>query len=86
VGARQRLLRAVSVEAFARVFPAMGPGPAEREMFGAGGSGWGYQLGVALEGPTFARLGWRAAYDYLRFSDSYSGSGTAGTGGNGAAT
>lgn len=84
--ARQVLFRAVSVEASARIFPAMGPGPAEREMFGADGSGWGYQLGAALEGPIHARLGWRAAYDLLHFSDDFSGPGTAGTGGSGAAT
>lgn len=86
VDAVQRVLRSLSAEASVRLFPAMGPGPAERAAFGADGSGWGYQLGAALQGPILGGLGWRAAYDYLHFSDSFSGPGTTATGGSGVAT
>jgi hypothetical protein len=82
----QRLFEWLAVEAGGRLFPGMGPGRDERDAFGANGSGWGYQLVGALEGPIASGFGWRVAYDFVHFSDSYSGAGAISTGGSGSAS
>lgn len=82
----QRIFRWLAVEAGGRLFPGMGPGRDERDAFGIDGTGWGYQIVGALEGPVGAGLGWRIAYDLVQFKDSYSGTGATANGGGGSAT
>jgi hypothetical protein len=79
----QRLFPWLAIEGGIRLMPWMAPGPTEKQDFGLTATGWGYQLIGALEGPIVGFLGWRAAYDYLHFSDSYSGAGALSTGGTG---
>jgi hypothetical protein len=77
-----------AVDAGVRVYPISGPGSDELARFGPGGSGWGYEIVAGLEGPFpfWRRLSWRLGYDLLHFSDSYSGAGSASSGGSGAST
>jgi hypothetical protein len=76
VDAEHTVLRWATAELQARVYPKMGPGSAERAQFGPDGSGWGYEIAVGASGPlpqVYPGLGWRLAYDFLHFSDSFSG-------------
>ncbi len=73
--ATQPLTRWLAIEAGVRYMPWMSPGGDEKAAFGETASGHGLELVAGVRGPlAFARgLGWSAAYDYLRFSDTYSG-------------
>jgi len=82
----QRLTRWLAVEAGGLYLPSVGPGSDERTAFGSGATGWGCEFTGALEGPIGGGFGWKAAYDFLHFSDTYSGAGTNATGGTGFAS
>jgi hypothetical protein len=76
VDAEHPVLRWASAELQARLYPSMGPGSEERARFGADASGWGYEIAVGASGPlaqVYPGLGWRVTYDFLHFSDSFSG-------------
>ncbi|HET9599773.1 MAG TPA: hypothetical protein VFP65_29635, partial [Anaeromyxobacteraceae bacterium] len=79
---------AFAAEAAVGLYPWSGPGAAERAAYGQDASGWGWQIGLGASGPLRGTrgLGWRAGYDLLHFSDSFSGPGSRGTGGSGGAT
>jgi hypothetical protein len=78
------------VEAIAglRLMPWAAVGGAEARARGEDSDAWGMEaiLGAAGAIPRVRGLGWRVAYDYVRFSDTYAGAGQLSSGGSGSAT
>jgi hypothetical protein len=72
----------------ARVFPWWAVTGPEAGAHGDA-SGWGFEALVGVDGPiplpAAGALGWRAAYDVMRFQDTFSGGGSASQGGSGSA-